>query len=133
MSGSFGDAPHLADCDLTADDVMALLSEASNKRRLKLELAHALMAMTANFDAKGKRQLIPQEVKLIVWQRDGEYELRNGRTVHVIWLSINQTRCNIVAWGVGANPAPMKTVDNVNRLQASGLSDQLLDEFENLP
>ena len=66
-----GDAAHLADSDLTADDVMALLSEAANKRRLKLDRAHALMAMRANLDAKGKRQPIPQDVKLIVWQRDG--------------------------------------------------------------
>jgi hypothetical protein len=62
----------------------------------------------------------------------GEYKLRNGRTVRVIWLSIDQTRCNVVAWEIGPNPAPMKIVDNVNRLQASARSEQLLDEFERL-
>jgi hypothetical protein len=64
----------------------------------------------------------------------GEYRLSNGRTVQVIWLTIDQTRCNIVVWEIGANPIPtMKTIENVNRLAASALSDQLLDEFEKLP
>jgi hypothetical protein len=64
----------------------------------------------------------------------GEYRLSNGRTIQVIWLTIDQTRCNVVAWEVGATPtATMKTVENVNRLQASAASDRLLDEFEKLP
>ncbi len=63
----------------------------------------------------------------------GEYKLSNGRTVRIIWLTIEKYRCNIVAWEVGDSPVPMKTVENVGRLQASALSEQLLDEFENLP
>lgn len=58
------------DADLTADDVMALALEAENKRRLQLEKAHALMAMRQELDTKGKRQPIPQDVKVAVWQRD---------------------------------------------------------------
>lgn len=56
---------------LTAQDVMALALESENKRRLKLEKAHALMAMTQQLDTKAKRQPIPHEVKVAVWQRDG--------------------------------------------------------------
>jgi 5-methylcytosine-specific restriction endonuclease McrA len=67
----YRDAVYLAEIDLTADDVLALVSEAANRRRLKLERAHALMAMTAILDAKAKREPIPREVKLTVWERDG--------------------------------------------------------------
>jgi hypothetical protein len=60
-----------ADGDLTSEDVVALVLEAENKRRLRLEKAHALQAMRTQLDAKGTRQPIPQEVKVAVWQRDG--------------------------------------------------------------
>lgn len=56
---------------LTSRDVLALVTEAENRRRLKLEKAHALMAMRERLDAPAKRQAIPQEVKMAVWQRDG--------------------------------------------------------------
>jgi 5-methylcytosine-specific restriction endonuclease McrA len=60
-----------SDHDLTAKDVMALANEASNVRRLRLEKAHALQAMTRQLDEKAKRRVIPQDVKVAVWQRDG--------------------------------------------------------------
>lgn len=59
-----------SDQRLTTDDVVALASEAENQRRLRLEKAHALQAMTAQLDSK-KRTPIRQDVKVAVWQRDG--------------------------------------------------------------
>ena len=56
---------------LTEADVLALINEAANKRRLALEKAHALQSMTEHLDNRGKRERIPQDVKVIVWQRDG--------------------------------------------------------------
>ena len=56
---------------LKRDDVMALALEAENRTRLKLEKAHALMAMRKHLDTRGKRQAIPQEIKQAVWVRDG--------------------------------------------------------------
>ncbi len=49
----------------------ALLLEAENRRRLQIEKAHAVQAMTQNLDNNAKRQPIPQQVKVLVWQRDG--------------------------------------------------------------
>jgi hypothetical protein len=59
------------DVELTADDVQALINEAANKRRLQLAKAHALQAMTADLSQTSRRQPIPQDVKIAVWQRDG--------------------------------------------------------------
>jgi hypothetical protein len=59
-----------SELDLDTADVLALLTEAENKRRLKLEKAHALMAMREQLDEGAKRQPIPQAVKVAVWQRD---------------------------------------------------------------
>jgi hypothetical protein len=56
--------------ELDDRDVLALLTEVENKKRLKLEKAHALMAMREQLDKPAKRQAIPQEVKVAVWQRD---------------------------------------------------------------
>lgn len=56
--------------DLRAEDVIALVMERDNTKRLKLEKAHALQAMREQLDSKAKRQPIPQEVKIVVWQRD---------------------------------------------------------------
>lgn len=55
---------------LDAADVSALLNEESNKRRIRLEKAHALAAMSAQLDSKTKRKAISQDVKTAVWQRD---------------------------------------------------------------
>jgi hypothetical protein len=59
------------DLDLTPEDVLALVNEAGNRRRLQLEKAHALQAMTQELAPKAKREPIRQEVKIAVWQRDG--------------------------------------------------------------
>lgn len=59
-----------ADRDLAPEDVVALINEAENKRRLRLAKAHALQAMAEQLDTPGKRQAIPTEVKTQVWQRD---------------------------------------------------------------
>lgn len=61
----------LCDPDLDADDVAALAGERENKKRLRLQKAHALKAMSEQLDTKAKRQPIPQDVKVLVWQRDG--------------------------------------------------------------
>lgn len=58
------------DLDLTSQDVRALANEQVNRRRLALEKAHALQAMTANLDNRVRRDRIPQSVKVSVWQRD---------------------------------------------------------------
>jgi 5-methylcytosine-specific restriction endonuclease McrA len=63
---------HLSeDLELTADDVRALVNQERNKRRLALEKAHALQAMSDQLDAPRRRDRIPQEVRIEVWQRDG--------------------------------------------------------------
>ncbi|MDN3905547.1 HNH endonuclease signature motif containing protein [Arthrobacter sp. YD2] len=58
------------DLELTPDDVIALINEASNRRRLQLEKAHALQAMTEELSKGPKRAHIRQDVKILVWQRD---------------------------------------------------------------
>ncbi|GAB3781560.1 hypothetical protein GCM10027601_11000 [Nocardioides ungokensis] len=68
----FEDALYVTtDQDLTTDDVAALIHEAQNTRRLRLAKAHAVAAMSRELDAKAKRQPIPRDVKIAVWQRDG--------------------------------------------------------------
>lgn len=59
------------DRDVSLEDVKALLNLKSNQRRLQLEKAHALQAMVDGFDEKRKRAVIPQSIRLEVWQRDG--------------------------------------------------------------
>ncbi len=58
------------DPDLTAADVVALVGQETNTRRLALEKAHALQAMADQIDRPRQRERIPQEVRLEVWQRD---------------------------------------------------------------
>lgn len=67
----FRDRFYKADADLSPEDVIALALEAENRKRLKLDKAHALQAMRQTLDSKARRQSIPQDVKLLVWQRDG--------------------------------------------------------------
>ncbi|HWH11549.1 MAG TPA: HNH endonuclease signature motif containing protein [Solirubrobacteraceae bacterium] len=59
-----------AELDLRPDDVRALVLEAENRKRLKLEKAHALNAIAGEGDTKARRQPIPQQIKTLVWQRD---------------------------------------------------------------
>lgn len=56
---------------LEPEDVRALLNVEDNKRRLTLEKAHALQAMSDNYDRPKRRESIPQAVRVEVWQRDG--------------------------------------------------------------
>lgn len=56
---------------LDPEDVRALLNVEANKRRLTLEKAHALQAMTNQLDKPKRRETIPQTVRVEVWQRDG--------------------------------------------------------------
>ena len=58
------------DLELESRDVHALLTEVENRRRLKLEKAHALVSMREQLHTPAKRQAIPQAVKVSVWQRD---------------------------------------------------------------
>jgi 5-methylcytosine-specific restriction endonuclease McrA len=57
--------------DLTSDDVDALLNEQANRRRLQIERAKSVRAMTQQLDGRGRRERIPQPVKVLIWQRDG--------------------------------------------------------------
>lgn len=58
------------DLNLTPADVLALINEASNRRRLQLARAHAVQAMTEQIASGARRERIPQDVKIAVWQRD---------------------------------------------------------------
>lgn len=58
------------DRDLEPADVRALANEIVNRRRLKIEKAHALQAMAEQLEQRVRRERIPQEVKVAVWQRD---------------------------------------------------------------
>lgn len=59
------------DQELNPEDVAALVNEAANRRRLQLEKAHALQAMTEELSKGPRREHIPQDVKVLIWQRDG--------------------------------------------------------------
>lgn len=64
-----GNAYITEDLELTSADVLALINEQANRRRLRLEKAHALQAMTEQLTTR--RQPIARDVKVFVWQRDG--------------------------------------------------------------
>jgi 5-methylcytosine-specific restriction endonuclease McrA len=57
--------------DLTERDVVALVNEQENRKRLRLQRAHSLQAMADQLDERGRRQKIPGDVKARVWERDG--------------------------------------------------------------
>jgi hypothetical protein len=58
------------DHELTAADVLALINNDSNKRRLQLDKAHALQAMAEQLTRGTKREIITSDIKMFVWQRD---------------------------------------------------------------
>jgi 5-methylcytosine-specific restriction endonuclease McrA len=66
---SYGGAMYVTTERLTPDDVVALVHESENRVKLKLQRARALQAMAAQ-TAAPRRDGIPREVKLFVWQRD---------------------------------------------------------------
>ena len=61
------------DDDLDVHDVLALVRDRERRRRRRLERAHAALAADTDADATGqpRRQLIPRELRLAVFQRDG--------------------------------------------------------------
>jgi 5-methylcytosine-specific restriction endonuclease McrA len=56
---------------LAPDDVLALATERENRKRLKLERAHAALHMSQTLGSRARRRPIPLKVKTWVWQRDG--------------------------------------------------------------
>jgi hypothetical protein len=71
------------DSELSSDDIQALVNDANNKRRLQLQKAHALQAMSDRLDSRARRQPIPQDVKIAVWQRDGGRCVECGTNEHL--------------------------------------------------
>jgi 5-methylcytosine-specific restriction endonuclease McrA len=53
---------------LTANDVLALVFERERKRQRKLERAHAALQQDESIP---RREPVPREVRLEVWERDG--------------------------------------------------------------
>jgi HNH endonuclease len=64
----FEGAWHWADEDLAPADVLALVRERERRRRRALERAHASLA--ADTESQLRRQPIPREVRLAVFERD---------------------------------------------------------------
>lgn len=68
----FNEKVYLAlDPDLVPEDVVAIINQEKNSRRLALEKAHALQAMADGFEKPRQRERLPQKVRIEVWQRDG--------------------------------------------------------------
>jgi 5-methylcytosine-specific restriction endonuclease McrA len=65
----FRDRFYWEDDELTAHDVMALVVERDRRKRRRLERAHA--ALHRELDGATRRETIPRELRLAVWQRDG--------------------------------------------------------------
>jgi hypothetical protein len=65
----FRDCFYWEDDDLSAHDVMALVVEREQRKRRKLERAHA--ALHRELDGAARRTPIPRELRLAVWERDG--------------------------------------------------------------
>jgi len=65
----FHDRFYWEDDGLAAADVMALVLERDRRQQRKLERAHA--AMHQELAPTPRRERIPREIRLAVWQRDG--------------------------------------------------------------
>jgi 5-methylcytosine-specific restriction endonuclease McrA len=65
----FHDSFYWEDDGLSGGDVMALVSERERRKQRQLDRAHA--AMQQDIDGTPRREPIPREVRLAVWQRDG--------------------------------------------------------------
>ena len=65
----FRDCFYWEDDGLTAHDVMALVVERERRKRRKLDRAHA--ALQQDMNGAPRREPIPREVRLAVWERDG--------------------------------------------------------------
>lgn len=69
-----GQLHYTDDRRLTGEDVVALVTEKENRRRLKLEKAHTVKAMVENggqAETGASRKSIPTAVRHEVWKRDG--------------------------------------------------------------
>lgn len=65
--------------DLEPDDVAALAFEAENKRKMAIARARALAEIAERLGHNPpRRDPIPDEVKVLVWQRDGGVSVRCG-------------------------------------------------------
>jgi hypothetical protein len=65
----FRDGFYWENDDLSARDVMALVVERERRKRRQLERAHA--ALHRELDGAARREPIPRELRLAVWERDG--------------------------------------------------------------
>jgi 5-methylcytosine-specific restriction endonuclease McrA len=65
----FQDCFYWEDEDLSAHDVMALVTDRERRRQRKLERAHAALRQEA--DPTPRREFIPVEVRKAVFDRDG--------------------------------------------------------------
>jgi 5-methylcytosine-specific restriction endonuclease McrA len=65
----YRDSFYREDDGLTARDVMALVLERERRKRRQLERAHA--GMHQELAPQRRREPIPREVRLAVWERDG--------------------------------------------------------------
>jgi 5-methylcytosine-specific restriction endonuclease McrA len=65
----YRDCFYWEDDGLSAHDVMALVVERERRKQRKLERAHAAMHQELNGGLR--REPIPRDVRLAVWQRDG--------------------------------------------------------------
>jgi HNH endonuclease len=65
----FEDRVYWEDDDLGVEDVLALIRDRQRRHQRKLERAHA--AMAADSVGGRRRELIPKEVRLAVFERDG--------------------------------------------------------------
>ena len=65
----FRDRFYWEDDDLSAHDVMALVVEREQRKRRKLERAHA--ALHRELDGRRAATPIPRALRLAVWERDG--------------------------------------------------------------
>jgi hypothetical protein len=66
----FRDAVYETTERLTAQEVKALATRAENRQRAKIAVAVGLMDHVEQLSEHGRREPIPDDVKVFVWQRD---------------------------------------------------------------